>query len=46
LAREVHDAHSELVLAADTGEVAAHALDRGWIDAASLERVLSDVRTS
>jgi phosphatidate phosphatase APP1 len=45
LAREVSEAHSELVLAADTAEVAAHALDRGWIDAASLERVLSDVRT-
>ena len=46
LAREVTEAHSELVLASDTGEVAAHALDRGWIDAQSLERVLSDVRTS
>jgi len=45
LAREVADARSELLLAADTGEVAAHALDRGWIDAAALERVLTDVRT-
>ncbi len=45
LAREVAEAHSELLLAADTGEVAAHALDRGWIDAAALERVLTDVRT-
>ncbi len=44
LAREVAEARSELLLAADTGEVAAHALDRGWIDAAALERVLSDVR--
>lgn len=43
LAREVHDAHSELLLAADTGEVAAHAVDRGWIDSAALARVLSDV---
>lgn len=46
LAREVTEAHSELVLASDTGEVAAHALDRRWIDAPSLERVLSDVRSS
>lgn len=45
LAREVAEARSELVLAADTGEVAAHALDRGWIDAAALERVLTEVRT-
>jgi phosphatidate phosphatase APP1 len=45
LAREVSEAHSELVLAADSGEVAGHALDRGWIDAAALETVLSDVRT-
>lgn len=45
LAREVSEAHSELLLAADTGEVAAHALDRGWIDSAALERVLRDVRT-
>lgn len=44
LAREVAEARSELLLAADTGEVAAHALDRGWIDAAALERVLTDVR--
>ena len=45
LAREVAEARSELLLAADTGEVAVHALDRGWIDAAALERVLTDVRT-
>jgi phosphatidate phosphatase APP1 len=45
LAREVAEAQSELLLAADTGEVAAHALDRGWIDSGALERVLSDVRT-
>lgn len=44
LAREVAGARSELLLAADTGVVAAHALDRGWIDAAALERVLTDVR--
>ncbi len=44
LAREVSDARSELLLATDTGEVAAHALDRGWIDAAALERVIADVR--
>ena len=46
LAREVSEAHSELLLATDSGEVAAHALGRGWIDAASLERVLNDVRAS
>src|SRR5688500_11435279 len=46
LAREVSEAHSELVLAAVSGEVAAHALDRGWIDGAALERVLADVRAS
>ena len=39
LAREVAEAQSELLLAADTGEVAAHALDRGWIDSGALERV-------
>ncbi len=44
LAREVSEAHSELLLAVDSGEVAAHALDRGWIDGAALERVLADVR--
>ena len=44
LAREVSDARSELLLAVDSGEVAAHALDRGWIDSAALERVLADVR--
>jgi phosphatidate phosphatase APP1 len=44
LAREVSDARSELVLAADTSDVAAHALDRGWIDGAALARVLADVR--
>ena len=43
LAREVSEARSELLLAADTGEVAAHAVDRGWIDAAALARVISDV---
>ena len=43
LAREVGEARSELLLAANTGEVAAHALDRGWIDAAALARVLTDV---
>jgi phosphatidate phosphatase APP1 len=46
LSREVSGAHSELLLAADSGEVAAHALDRGWIDAAALEGVLRDVRIS
>jgi phosphatidate phosphatase APP1 len=44
LAREVSDARSELILAADTTGVAAHALDRGWIDRAALERVTADVR--
>jgi phosphatidate phosphatase APP1 len=44
LAREVSEARSELLLAVDSGEVAAHALDRGWIDSAALERVLADVR--
>ena len=44
LAREVSDARSELLLAVDSGEVAAHALDHGWIDSAALERVLADVR--
>ena len=43
LAREVSEARSELLLAADSGEVAAHALDRGWIDAAALQRVLGDL---
>ena len=43
LAREVSDARSELLLATDTGDVATHALDRGWIDAPALERILSDV---
>ena len=43
LAREVSEAHSELLLAADTGEVAAHAVDRGWIDGAALARILSEV---
>lgn len=45
LAREVSDARSELLLAADSSEVAAHALDRGWIDGAALERVIADVRS-
>jgi phosphatidate phosphatase APP1 len=44
LAREVSEARSELLLAVDSGEVAAHALDHGWIDSAALERVLADVR--
>src|SRR5688572_25008466 len=44
LAREVSAARSELLLAADSSEVAAHALDRGWIDGPALERVLGDVR--
>jgi phosphatidate phosphatase APP1 len=44
LAREVNAAHSELVLAAESGEVAAHALDRGWIDGSALQQVLADVR--
>ena len=44
LAREVTEARSELLLAADSIEVAAHALDRGWIDSAALERVIADVR--
>lgn len=44
LAREVSEARSELLLAADSSEVAAHALDRGWIDSAALERVIADVR--
>lgn len=43
LGREVTEARSELLLAAHTGEVAEHALDRGWVDAASLERVLREV---
>jgi phosphatidate phosphatase APP1 len=43
LAREVSEARSELLLATDTGDVAAHALDRGWIDAPALERILQDV---
>ena len=43
LGREVTETRSELLLAAHTGEVAAHALDRGWIDAAALERVLREV---
>ncbi|HEY7408499.1 MAG TPA: phosphatase domain-containing protein [Gemmatimonadaceae bacterium] len=43
LGREVTAARSELLLAAHTGEVAAHALDRGWVDAAALERVLREV---
>ena len=46
LAREVSGAHSELVLAAESGEVAAHALDRGWIDGSALQQVLADVRGS
>jgi phosphatidate phosphatase APP1 len=44
LAREVAEARSELLLAAHTGDVAAHAMDRGWVDAAALERVLSDMK--
>ena len=44
LAREVSEARSELLLATDTAEVGAHALDRGWIDGAALERVIADVR--
>jgi phosphatidate phosphatase APP1 len=44
LAREVGAAHSELVLAAESGEVAAHALDRGWIDGRALDQVFADVR--
>ncbi len=44
LAREVSEARSELILAADSIEVAAHAMDRGWIDSAALERVSADVR--
>ena len=44
LAREVSEARSELLLAGDSIEVAAHALDRGWIDSAALERVIADVR--
>ena len=44
LAKEVSEARSELLLAVDSGEVATHALDRGWIDSAALERVLADVR--
>jgi phosphatidate phosphatase APP1 len=44
LGREVSEARSELLLAEDSSEVAAHALDRGWIDAAALERVIADVR--
>jgi phosphatidate phosphatase APP1 len=44
LAREVSAAHSELVLAAESGEVAAHALDRAWIDGNALEQVLADIR--
>jgi phosphatidate phosphatase APP1 len=43
LAREVSDARSELILAADSTEVAAHALDRGWIDGAAVEHVRCDV---
>jgi phosphatidate phosphatase APP1 len=43
LAREVSDAQSELLLATDSGEVAVHALDRGWIDGPALERVRADV---
>jgi phosphatidate phosphatase APP1 len=44
LAREVAEARSELLLAADSGEVATHALDRGWIDGAALAAVLGEVR--
>jgi phosphatidate phosphatase APP1 len=44
LAREVSEARSELLLAKDSGEVATHALDRGWIDGAALERILAEVR--
>ena len=44
LAREVNEARSELLLAVDSGEVAAHALDRGWIDSAALARIMADVR--
>lgn len=44
LAREVSEARSELLLAADSADVAAHALDRAWIDGAALERVIADVR--
>jgi phosphatidate phosphatase APP1 len=44
LAREVSEARSELLLAADSTEVATHALDRGWLDSAALERVIADVR--
>jgi phosphatidate phosphatase APP1 len=43
LAREVSEAQSELLLVKDSSEVATHALDRGWIDGAALERVLADV---
>jgi phosphatidate phosphatase APP1 len=46
LAREVSAARSELILAAESGEVAAHALDRGWIDGRSLEQILADVRSA
>ena len=46
LAREVSDARSELLLATDSSEVAAHAVDRGWIDGAALERIIADVRGS
>jgi phosphatidate phosphatase APP1 len=44
LAREVSAARSELILAAESGEVATHALDRGWIDGRALGEVMADVR--
>jgi phosphatidate phosphatase APP1 len=44
LAREVSQARSELLLAADSSDVAVHARDRGWLDGAALDRVLADVR--
>jgi phosphatidate phosphatase APP1 len=43
LAREVSEAQSELLLVKDSSEVATHALDRGWIDGAALDRVIADV---
>lgn len=44
LAREVSEARSELLLASDSADVAAHARDRDWIAGPALDRVLTEVR--
>jgi phosphatidate phosphatase APP1 len=46
LAREVTEAHSELLLVDDSMAVATHARDREWIAASAVEKVRADVASS